>query len=370
MNAIPHSGKSIVVAGCGATGSHAIAHLPRITGVSRVILVDPDICEEGNLAGQQIFPDDVDRPKVLVHARRLRRFTHLTVETWKCRIEDVPLGRLRADAMLSCLDSRAARRYMNQAAWRLGVPLIDCAVSGPDYLARVNAYLPGRGNTCLECAWSPQQYADQETKYPCQKEGPLTAPTRAASALGGLAASMQILELEIVLSGRLDEAAVGRQVMVDARYHRLLSTVMPRNPKCRFDHEVWMIRPLDAAPGWISLGELFELAGNPVRAALRCEGRAFIGRRCCGNGCSPLELPARLDDRLLPRHQRCPECGAALVSAGFDAMSRLYRRDLGKTALRRPMSSLGFRPGDVVSLESPGEATLHVEFASDCCPAG
>ena len=53
------------------------------------------------------------------------------------------------DLIVSCLDSKAARQHVNEIAWRLGTPWIDCGVLGSQSLVRVNAYFPAQGSPCL-----------------------------------------------------------------------------------------------------------------------------------------------------------------------------------------------------------------------------
>jgi hypothetical protein len=92
---------------------------------------------------QDIDKRDIGRPKADVQAPRLHRINGgLEVAALNIAVEDVPLGALRADVMLACLDSRRARLVVNQAAWRLGVPWINAGVDGSDLLVRIQTFLP------------------------------------------------------------------------------------------------------------------------------------------------------------------------------------------------------------------------------------
>ncbi len=166
------SGKRVVVVGVGNIGSHLVPHLGRFPGIGRVTLIDPDIYEAKNLMSQDITPRDVKLSKASAQARRLRRINpDLQVHAIQDSVENVPMGQLRCDLILACLDSKGARRYTNQLAWRLGVPWIDSGVAGDDLLARVNVYLPGAHAGCLECAWNEGDYEVLEQTYPCQDDG-------------------------------------------------------------------------------------------------------------------------------------------------------------------------------------------------------
>jgi len=146
--------KSIVVAGAGGNiGSHFTPHLARMREVGRVVLIDRDAYEPRNVVNQDIVSRDVKKPKVGVQARRLKEIRpDLGVAALHAPLESVPLGTWRADLIVACLDSRAARQAVNERAWRLGVPWIDSGVLGSEWLARVNVYVPGHDAPCLECA--------------------------------------------------------------------------------------------------------------------------------------------------------------------------------------------------------------------------
>ena len=72
--------------------------------------------------------------------RRIR--PELVVDEYPQPVEDTPLGCLRADIILACVDSRGARQYVNEVARSLGVSWIDAGVEAGGGLARVNVYEP------------------------------------------------------------------------------------------------------------------------------------------------------------------------------------------------------------------------------------
>src|ERR1019366_9230837 len=103
-----------------------------------------------------------------VQARRVRGINpRLELVSIVDRLENVPLGYLRGDVILACLDSKESRRWANEISWRLGVPWIDAGVEPSLMLARVNVYLPALAQPCLECAWGERDYAELPTIHPC-----------------------------------------------------------------------------------------------------------------------------------------------------------------------------------------------------------
>jgi molybdopterin/thiamine biosynthesis adenylyltransferase len=130
--------RRLALIGLGNIGSHLAPLAAAMPGVGSVTLIDPDSYEEKNLGAQAITPADVGMAKAIVQARRLQEINpRLRVTPIVERVENVPLGALRADVIAGCLDSRRARRWLNRMAWRLGVPLVDAGVRAEGMLARV-----------------------------------------------------------------------------------------------------------------------------------------------------------------------------------------------------------------------------------------
>ena len=362
------TGKTVVVIGLGNIGGNHAEHLGRIPGVSHVKLFDPDVYESRNAGSQTMAAADAGRPKVDVQAERLRRTNpNLEVSAYRCRAEEAPLGWLRGDVILACVDSREARRSINEASWRLGVTWIDSGVDAAGWLARVNVYVPGESTPCLECAWGDRDYENLEQRYACRGGARRTVPTDAPSALGALAASLQALECRKILEGRLADAAVGRQILIDAAHHRHFVTSFRRNPACRFDHATWRIAPLRRTAGDMRLRDAFELGGRRLRThgrtGVRVEGDVFIRRLTC-QGCGATRAVLHLQRRLPAGQAKCRACGRGMVTAGAFMVDTLAADQVPADDLKRPLAALGIQPGDVLTL-SAGDQSVHVEVGGD-----
>jgi hypothetical protein len=167
------------------------------------------------------------------------------------------------------------------------------------------------------------------------------------------------------LDGRLEEAAVGQQVLVGARHHKQYVTNYRRNPDCRFyGHETWSIAKLRVKPGELSVGQAVGLGKRRARmkgpGGLRVEGNPFVLRLTCV-GCGQTKELLRLQSRLRAVDQRCAGCGRGMVAAGRDLSERLEPSALPRRLLARSLHSLGFRAGDVFSVGSH-EAEQHFEI--------
>jgi molybdopterin/thiamine biosynthesis adenylyltransferase len=343
----------VLVVGVGAVGSHLAGHLARCPQVSRMTVIDRDRYEVSNLRGQDIDTRDLGRPKASVQARRLTRINpKLAVTAIHKTIEDLPLGALRANVILACLDSRRARLVINQAAWRLGIPWIDAGVAGAELLARVQVFVPATDAPCLECGWDPSDYAIVEQTYACQGE-PQPVATDTPSALAALAAALQAVECEKLLAGGVESLA-GHDVLIDARHHKHYLTSFRRNPACRMpDHDGWRIDKLGALPRDVRLDELIAL-GSTLRGAdekleLSIAGqrmaRTLICRRCdCHVAAFTLERAVR---RKAPV---CSRCGDHFQPDPFDLHDSVPLDSVDRATTDPSLSQVGLLPGDVISI--------------------
>ncbi|MCC7420413.1 MAG: ThiF family adenylyltransferase [Planctomycetaceae bacterium] len=357
---VPRGLRTVVVVGAGGNiGSHVVPHLARMPEIERLVLIDPDRYEEKNLRSQDIHTRDVGQSKVRVQARRARAIRRdLHVVTHACAVESIPLGGLRCDVIVACLDSRSARQSVNQMAWRLGIPWIDAGVTGgSELLARVNTYSPAFEAPCLECAWSNDDYRLLEVKHACETERKV-ASTNAPAALGGLAASLAALECARLLTGDISGSLAGRQILLDARHHTHFVTSFRRNPRCRFDHHVWPIAPSPHSAKQLRLRDvstMCEFTGEDLAISLEGERFAMRARCPCGWAASPDDpRVVGLVRRFAESPLTCPQCGKPVVFGGWDLCERIHLKHLSNVAARRTLASLGFVPRDVFSVTAGG----------------
>ena len=336
------SGKSVLVAGCGNIGSHLLRSLARMPEIARLTLADRDVYDPRNLVNQDILPRDVGKPKVQVQARRLAEIRpDLEIDAIHAPLETLPLGAWRVDLIAACLDSRAARQSVNERAWRLSVPWLDSGVLGSQWLARVNVYAHAYDAPCLECAWSDEDYRLLEQQYPCGGPAHAPAPNGASAELGALAAAVLALESRKMLTGEIARAAIGRQVTIDARWHRLSATSFRRNPRCRFDHATWRIEPWRCDTRQTRIADLLSLA-----ATVRVPGQHFVRRLVCSACCAEKRL-FRLDGSLVAALRRCGACRRPMAAPGFDVVESLDR-GLPRAERNQTLAEAGLRYGDVV----------------------
>ena len=378
MNTTRQATWRITLVGLGIIGSQSAAHVARINGVRQILLVDKDYFDETNVSSQDITCQDVGQPKAVVVGRKLRQINpHVDVVTIVGAVEDIPLTSLRSSVLLGGLDSRKARRYVSEAAWRLGSVYIDAGVEPDGLLARVNVYTPGPDNPCYQCGWSQSDYEGlEQQQYPCLGGSAKQPATGGWSALGALAASLQVIECQKLLGGEPGQVLDGHELLVNARWPKHVVTRCLRNPECRFPHEVWRIEETGRAPGELSLAEAFALALPDHRArgsldiqrrvrdrdlSLRVQGKPFVRLLRCQK-CPNTHDVLRLAHRLHLSQYVCEQCKRQEMAAfGFDMSDHLAARGLPDAVLSRKLDSFGLEPGDVFTIRGASSAERHFE---------
>jgi molybdopterin/thiamine biosynthesis adenylyltransferase len=358
--------QTLVVVGAGGNiGSHFTPLAARLPDVGHLVVVDPDTYEARNLISQNIQREDVGRPKVDVVAERVRSIDpNLNVVAIVDIVQNVPLGRLRGDVIVACLDSRRARQSVNEVAWRLGIPWVDAAVRPEDLLARANVYLPKPDLPCIECSWDDRHYQGLEILHPCEGDGKNVPATNGPADLGALAAALACLECRKILAGDIDPEAAGREILIEARsYHHAVSRSR-RNPRCRFDHKTLAVEPLNVSPEEMTVEEALALPGGEGDGAnsLRVPGKSWVTTLVC-RSCGRPEPLMFLLERLTDGMRTCGECGHVTEPVGFSIRDSIGSEEISPADAGKSLAELGMLPREVFSVETEGGEEFHFELA-------
>jgi molybdopterin/thiamine biosynthesis adenylyltransferase len=335
----------------GNIGSHLVPHLARMPEIHRLTLVDRDRYEARNLRNQDAPRQAIGRRKALVQAARVRALNpRLEVQAVVEDVEQMPIGALRADLILTGLDSRRARQRVNYAVRGLGGQWLDAGVLEAGQLARISRFASDEPDGCLECGWDERDYAALEQSYPCDPS-PRPVPTGASSALGGLAAALLALECGNLLRGDPAALAPGTELVVDATNHHQMVTRTRRFAECRLaEHAPWPIEPLPLRLETPLSGAL-TMAGDRIGAngslVVSIEGGRIARRLTCAD-CGAARTTLRIAGRLRPGDSRCPSCGGATAPSGFGLVERLEASALTREERRRTLLAVGFRYGEVI----------------------
>lgn len=117
---------TIHLAGVGGNGAQMAACLARLDIAIRALghphglfvhAFDPDVVTESNVGRQLYSPSDIGAAKAIITVTRLNHFYGLDWDASACRIEDYwhqRSGSRDGDILISCVDSRAARRTIHE----------------------------------------------------------------------------------------------------------------------------------------------------------------------------------------------------------------------------------------------------------------
>ncbi|MCH2182283.1 MAG: ThiF family adenylyltransferase [Mariniblastus sp.] len=245
----------VLVVGAGALGNEVLKNLV-LMGIGEITLVDFDTVQCSNLSRSVLFRSgDAGQPKAVVAARVAQELNP------DCKIKavqgdvltEIGLGFVREqDVVISCVDNREARLWINRMCWKVATPWIDGGIQEINGVAKV--FRPGEG-PCYECGMTEKDYQLIQLRYSCpllKQEDVLqgrvpTAPT-IASMIGGL----QVQEALKLIHDMPTEG--GTALVYNGVANRFYSTRYPWREDC-LSHESYepIIRsPLSAQTSTLS----------------------------------------------------------------------------------------------------------------------
>lgn len=303
-----------LVVGAGALGNEILKTLA-LLGAGRVLVYDMDRIERSNLSRGVLFrDDDVGSAKAQVAVARLRELNPEVIA--HARVENIVhragLGVFTwADVVISGVDNREARIFVNSACSRTGHSWVDGAIEGLAGVVRV--FDPASG-PCYECTMNETDRRLVAERRSCaliardiRERGHVPNTAVAASVVGAL----QVQEALKVLHGR--PALSGEGIHLDgtsAEFHRvryrrrsecLGHEVLPEVTSLgRGGRDVTVGELLDEAERELGRGAVLEFSRDLVRA-LRCPE--------CGEG-----TPGRaVLGEVREKDAACPRCGVHRV---------------------------------------------------------
>jgi molybdopterin/thiamine biosynthesis adenylyltransferase len=363
---VPQLGAHLVVVGAGGTiGSHFVAQLVRIDGVARVTLIDRDRYAAHNVRNQVIAPSAIGRPKAQVQAAEARRLNpRLDVRALTADVERIPLGVLRADLIVSCVDGRRPRQFLNEWARRFGVPWVDAGVHADGQLARVESFGTAADAPCLECRFTAADYRALAQVYPCRGV-PEEAPSRSASALGALAAALLALEVSRILTGDDGRLAPGDQVVAAASRYAMWRTAHWSRPDCRLNHGSWPVAARRVPPAVRHLGALLDwTASDAVVQTAGIAGARVVRAFDCPR-CRSVRAELRLDRgaHIDGSAVKCGTCGVPMTAVGFETVDDFAPDQLTTPQRKTALRALGLRSHDVLVVRGDtGTAGIELLF--------
>jgi molybdopterin/thiamine biosynthesis adenylyltransferase len=351
-----------LVVGAGALGNEVAKNLAMM-GVQLIAVLDRDTVETANLSRSVFFRErDHGHPKTEAISSRLRELNpDVEILPFTGDLNDVlGLGVLRRiDIVYSCLDSRGARRSLNRMCEKMGRSWVDGAME--NLLGEVAVYLPGHG-PCYECTLTRMDEALIARAVSCRGVALRSislgkVPT--TSTMGSIIAALEVQEGVKLLHGDLENALVGKRLVVNCNINDFYVSQSDRRKEC---------------PGHFRCGDIMEVADFAVattsartilnrfeeetgqRGYLELGREVVIELRCAH--CKTAEMlgePLRMVDE---DTARCSQCGQL--------------REVETTHVVRgnepfaawPLNRLGIPKLDVLEVQGP-ESSKWYELTGD-----
>lgn len=213
--------KTVVIVGLGGLGHH-LAHSLAAAGVGRLILIDPDIVELGNLPRQLLYNEqDIGRLKVDVAKEKLGRdYPNCLIEIEPKLFGPKSAELIReASLVLDASDNFLCRHNLNQACVKLGKELIAAAISADSGLLCHTAPWLNPEAGCYECLFP----RDSTGSGRCRDMGVLGPAVQTLAAMQSLAAINTLLG---------ERSTLGRLISLDCRTLSVREAALCADPAC------------------------------------------------------------------------------------------------------------------------------------------
>ncbi|MFV0508289.1 MAG: ThiF family adenylyltransferase, partial [Shewanella algae] len=213
--------KTVAIVGLGGLGHH-LAHSLAAAGVGRLILIDPDIVELGNLPRQLLYNEqDIGRLKVDVAKEKLGRdYPNCLIEIEPKLFGPKSAELIReASLVLDASDNFLCRHNLNQACVKLGKELIAAAISADSGLLCHTAPWLNPEAGCYECLFP----RDSTGSGRCRDMGVLGPAVQTLAAMQALAAINTLLG---------ERCTLGRLISLDCRTLSVREAALCADPAC------------------------------------------------------------------------------------------------------------------------------------------
>jgi len=213
---------TVLVVGLGGLGCPVAMYLAA-AGVGRLVLVDDDLVDLGNLQRQiahttaRIGSNKAESARQTLHA--LNPGTRIEVLAERLAGERLNAVVAGCDVVVDCSDNFRTRFALNRATVAAGKPLVSgAAIRAEGQLSVFDSRQPGA--PCYHCLYEEADELDAS----CSSNGVL-AP------LVGVIGSLQALECIKLLSG-FGEPLIGRLLLFDAATLQFQELQLAQNPQC------------------------------------------------------------------------------------------------------------------------------------------
>jgi molybdopterin/thiamine biosynthesis adenylyltransferase len=195
---------NVAVVGCGGLGGHILEQLARL-GIGKIVAIDPDVFEEGNLNRQSLSsPRNLGRAKVDVVRERINELNpsvEVTVFPHRLTIANGHGMLQGTHIVIDALDNIPSRLELAELCESLKVPLVHGAVAG--WYGHILTQFPGEKSLQLIYGNRPEESG---------VEWKLGIPAFVSSVVAGL----EVAEACKIILGE-GELVRGRKLCIDLR---------------------------------------------------------------------------------------------------------------------------------------------------------
>lgn len=352
------SASRVLVVGAGALGNEVLKNLA-LVGVGTIFVIDKDRIEASNLSRSVLFrSEDGGRAKADVAAERTRQ---LNPEIRVIAIVGDVMTALglglfaEMDVVISCLDNREARLWVNRQCWKTTTPWVDAGIQ--EIQGVVKVFVPP-DSACYECAMTARDYQLINLRYSCpllRREDLLAGKVPTAPTIASIIAGLQTQEALKVLHGLPVQA--GSAFVFTGVTNQFYTTKLPFRDDC-LSHETYP-EPISANLGQTaSARALFNLARDQINGPLILALERDLVERIDCPRCSTQTEIMRPSCEVSMAEAICPRCH----EVGRPELRHAVDED-GPLA-ERPLAELGIPPFDIVRIDGP-EASLFVRLEGD-----
>ncbi len=257
--------------------------------------------------------------------------------------------------MLSCLDNREARLFVNSACFRTGTPLIDGGME--EISGTVRTYLPPDG-ACYECGFADEDYRLLGAKYSCGglptegiQSGRIPTTATIASIIGGL----QVQEAVKIIHGLGPRSS--RAIVYGGSADFLYATELCVREGCLGHETIEDLRETGLSASEATAAGLIALAGGPREKTSVILDRDFVESLECGL-CGEVRM-VRKPRKRIPASESACRCGGEASPAIVPSI------DSESPLARLPLSELGVPPRDIVHVLADGKSVHFLLDGSD-----
>lgn len=212
----------VLCLGAGGLGSPASFYLAA-AGVGTLGMIDDDVVDASNLQRQILHATDrIGSPKVESAAKTLQGLNpDVKVVPYRARLssENVLDILKEYDAIVDGVDNFPTRYLLNDAALKLGKPVVHASIYR--FEGQLTCFIPGQG-PCYRCLYPQPPPPDMAPS--CQEAGVL-------GVLPGVVGVLQATETMKIILG-IGKTLAGRLLMYDALGTKFREMKLRRDPQC------------------------------------------------------------------------------------------------------------------------------------------